>query len=324
MQRVIAFVGMLCGVLGFAISAAANPPVVTFLPITLSTAAGELTSGQRFGRLEFIAAHQLTSDAHKFGGISSAAFDVTEQKLYLMTDRGRIFASIPHFTDGVLDAMDMADIVTLQGKDGQKLVKPRYDCEAMVLLPHHQARIMFEQQHRIARYDLTTGALLKETLLPEGMTPLLADNQGFEAFAPLDAKRSLMISENSRQPQDDLLRGWIARDDNYAPVLYRNPVLFSPTEMLKLGDEMLVLERKLDLLGGRWAARLAAFPVAFVKPNAVLEGQEWLRFPVGSGIDNMEAMALVTLPNKEQYLLVFSDDNFNPLQKTIMLQFRVR
>ena len=59
-------------------------------------------------------------------------------------------------------------------------------------------------------------------------------------------------------------------------------------------------------------------------PGAVLEGRELARLHLPLNIDNMEGLALRQGGAGETLVYLISDDNFNPLQRTLLMLFALR
>jgi hypothetical protein len=82
-----------------------------------------------------------------------------------------------------------------------------------------------------------------------------------------------------------------------------------------------VLERHFSFLDGGFASRILAIDVAQVSEGATLVGQQLaeLRWPVIS--ENFEGIAARRGTDGRVLLYLVSDDNFLPLQRTLLLQF---
>ncbi len=65
------------------------------------------------------------------------------------------------------------------------------------------------------------------------------------------------------------------------------------------------------------------FPMADVKPGAHLAGEILFTADMGYEIDNMEGLAVTRSAGGAILLTMISDDNFSPLQRTILLRFAV-
>ena len=69
--------------------------------------------------------------------------------------------------------------------------------------------------------------------------------------------------------------------------------------------------------------QLRRFPASEVKPGARITGEVLGRFDMGYEIDNMEGLGVTRSAAGEILLTLISDDNFSPLQRTILLRFAV-
>jgi hypothetical protein len=84
--------------------------------------------------------------------------------------------------------------------------------------------------------------------------------------------------------------------------------------------DLLILERSFSWLRGA-GMRIRRFPLAGLKPGAVLDGPELIRADPSHQIDNMEGLSVHRGAAGEIVLTIVSDDNFSPLQRTLLLQF---
>jgi hypothetical protein len=88
--------------------------------------------------------------------------------------------------------------------------------------------------------------------------------------------------------------------------------------VLPNGDA-LVLQRRFPPVG----ARVLRIDVTSIAPGATLEGEELARLEGAYAVDNMEGIAARTGPKGETLSYLLSDDNFNPLQQTLLLMFEL-
>jgi hypothetical protein len=58
-----------------------------------------------------------------------------------------------------------------------------------------------------------------------------------------------------------------------------------------------------------------------LKPGKLIEGEVLLEANDSLNIDNMEGIAVTGHPPAETILTLISDDNFSPLQRTLLMQF---
>jgi hypothetical protein len=142
-----------------------------------------------------------------------------------------------------------------------------------------------------------------------------AHNAGFEALVDLPGEDWLAVAE-TRAADGTHLAFTRARER----LRYRAAADFAPTGADRLGRRLFFVERRVSLLGG-WQARLTCVDVAAVTAGAVLEPVELARLGFADGVDNMEGIA-VRADGADLELLVVSDDNQAPFQRTVVLHYR--
>jgi hypothetical protein len=69
------------------------------------------------------------------------------------------------------------------------------------------------------------------------------------------------------------------------------------------------------------AIRLRKIALTTIAPGAVVDGPILMSADMGYQIDNMEGLGVHVTPQGDTVLTMISDDNFSPLQRTILLQF---
>ena len=67
--------------------------------------------------------------------------------------------------------------------------------------------------------------------------------------------------------------------------------------------------------------RVSSPPFRALKPGAIVDGEILIDVDFAYEIDNMEGIAVHRNAAGETILTLISDDNFNPLQRTILLRF---
>jgi hypothetical protein len=67
--------------------------------------------------------------------------------------------------------------------------------------------------------------------------------------------------------------------------------------------------------------RLRRIPLASLKDGALVDGPVLAAADMGYQIDNMEGIGVHRTPGGETVLTLVSDDNFSPIQRTLLLQF---
>jgi hypothetical protein len=69
------------------------------------------------------------------------------------------------------------------------------------------------------------------------------------------------------------------------------------------------------------AMRIRRIALAGIRPGALVDGPVLIEANMGHQIDNMEGLAVHRGAAGETVLTLISDDNFSPLQRTVLLQF---
>jgi len=89
--------------------------------------------------------------------------------------------------------------------------------------------------------------------------------------------------------------------------------------LLPPGD-LLILERKFSWLGGL-GIRIRRIPLKSIGPGAVVEGPSIFNADLSQEVDNMEGIDAHVTAEGDTVLTMVSDDNFSPIQRTLLLQF---
>ena len=87
------------------------------------------------------------------------------------------------------------------------------------------------------------------------------------------------------------------------------------------GGDLLLLERKVQLDRRLCASACGGSRWAQIKPGALVDGPVLFEVDLGYEIDNMEGLSVHRSADGETVLTLVSDDNFSPIQRTLLLQF---
>ncbi|MBL6952943.1 MAG: esterase-like activity of phytase family protein [Alphaproteobacteria bacterium] len=293
----------------------------------------ERHSQSRVGKLEFRAGFVLSSDSANFGGFSGLSLSPDGGELIAVSDRGDLLrARLLRDATGRLQGLSGAEMYRLRGVDGQplsqRLNKRDQDSEAVERLDDGSYLVSFEVRHRVLRYANLLG---QPSLfaIPPGIAEA-PRNGGLEAMAPLPDGRVLVLSEKFRTHKNGSDRngdyiGWLlaANGQSLGQVYWPGAGLFRPTDLAALPNgDVLLLQRRFTLVGGG-AARLSRIPAARIKAGGRLIGEELAQLALPLSVDNFEGLAIDRDPGGGWLIYLLSDDNFNPLQRTLLLQFHL-
>lgn len=259
----------------------------------------------RLRGLELTKALRLSTNDRRFGGFSGLL--VEDGKIMAVSDTGWLLTtSFEHVLGN-----GAAELQRLPGvADGSKKLA---DAESLTRFKDGLA-IGFEHDHRIEH--IRDGKPVR--VLRHPSFHRMARNEGLEALAALPGDRLLAIGE---QPVDGAFPVFVVEADGRIkegalPKDGRHAITGAD-----LGPDGLlyVLRRNWSLLAGisirieRYELDEAGFPRAET-------GEQLATFNTGSGIDNMEGIA-VWEEDEGMKLAIISDDNFNPFQRTLLLIF---
>jgi hypothetical protein len=287
--------------------------MLRFVPVPLD--AGD-PRRRRLGALLYLGGWELSSDSPRFGSIS--ALHVEGGEAIALSDAGTIF----RFALPAGQGAERVRIVPLPSGPGPATRKSNRDTESMVI-DGASLWAGFEHHNMIWRYrraDLAATASAR----PEPMRRWRA-NSGPEAMARLADGRFLVLGEglNDRHPTSDavLFDGDPALAGTPAFLLrYRRVPGYRATDAALLPDgRLLILNRRFAWLEG-WSAVVTVAGTRGLRAGGTIESREVaaLRQPVS--VDNMEALS-VTVEHGRTIVWIASDDNFFPLQRTLLLKF---
>lgn len=277
---------------------------------------------RRVGALAYLGGVRLTADDPAFGGYSSLM--VLGDRFTLLSDLGGVL----HFTLGAGWRPRAVRFADLPAGPRTGWTKRDRDSESMTVDPATgRVWVGFEQFNQIWRYG-PGFAPPAQGVAPVAMAGW-KDNGGAESMVRLRDGRFVAISETTRPPgggtgRDALL--W-SGDPVAQPVpafrfVYHPAPGFDPSDMTQLPDgRLLVLERRFQL-PFRWSNRLVLVDPAAIRPGAAVTGQAVATLKAPLIHDNFEGVAAVR-EGEATILWLVSDDNQLPIQRTLLLKFRL-
>ena len=299
--------------------ARAAPIEVSAEPIPLNADDPAATT---VGKLRYLGGVVLKSTEERFGRFSGLAVAADGARLIAVSDHGfRLDAKIVYTPEGRLAGLASADLGSLAGEDGRSLrSNAERDAEALAVGPAGEIVVAFERNHRLLRY--LPGVLVPERLpAPEELATAPA-NGGIEGLTFLKDGRLFAIAE-------ELIRGgravgWVSDAEGWSPLTYALNDGFVVTDLTTLPDgNVLALERRYTMRIGV-AARVRRIAARAIAPGAELAGELLAEFRPPFAVDNMEGISARRDPASGKTLIyLISDDNYSPLQKTILLMFEL-
>jgi hypothetical protein len=147
-----------------------------------------------------------------------------------------------------------------------------------------------------------------------------AGNAGIEALTALPDGRLLALSEGIVEGPGELA-AWQIADGQVIPLRYVTSDGFVPTGADWLDDTIYIVERRFSLLDGGFASRLVALDVEQVRQDEPLRPHTLAQLGRPAISENFEGIAARRGADGRILLYLVSDDNFLPLQRTLLLQF---
>ncbi len=148
-------------------------------------------------------------------------------------------------------------------------------------------------------------------------------NKGMEAAVALNDGRWVVFAENFPEDEPNLF-GWVLQKQRWRPFDYTRTGEFQPSGAALLpSGNVLILERRFSFLGG-FGSRLAVILQHDIRPGATLRSQEIARLEPPLVEENFEGAAAYKNKTGETIIYIVSDDNFSPLQSTLLLMFKLR
>ena len=271
---------------------------------------------RRAGRLLFLAGWRLSSDEPRFGGIS--AMHVGGGQIVAISDAGTLLRFPVPRRSGTAPL----HIDPLPFGPGAAVRKSNRDSEAM-LVAGDSAWIAFERHNRVRRYRVAGW-----TQEGEAHPALMRDwgrNSGAEAMVRLADGRFLLFAEggDGGAPFSEAVLFQGDPADPATPsarLRYRRPAGYRITDAAVLPDGRLLLLNRRFTLFGWFSAKVAVADTRRLGPGATIAAREVAELRSPLTVDNMEALS-VTREGGRTIVWIASDDNFNRLQRTLLLKF---
>jgi hypothetical protein len=286
---------------------------VQFRPIPLDR---DRPERRRFGDLTLLGGWKLTSNNARFGGLSSMR--ITQDEFMALSDAAFVFEFNfdGHRSESQLRSRPLPGIYTSP--------EPDRDSESMTTDPTTgNMWVGFEASNSIRRFSPNLGEK-RAWVAPRAMKHW-SENGGPEGMVRLADGRFIVFSEDCPGPDESIEALLFPGDpilngDRLTRFYYKPPRGFSATDDAQLPDgRVLVLNRFFSVLEGVSAA-LTLLDPREIKPGQIVPSRLVAMLAPPLNIDNMEAMAVEERDGKT-IVWIASDDNFNPLQQTLLFKF---
>lgn len=272
------------------------------------------------GALRYRGGLALTSEHKRFGGLSGLRVSADGSRLEAVSDEGHWFTARLLYDDrGYLVGVADAELGALLDPGGKPLRdKTEQDAESLTWLPDGSRLVGFEHHHRILRYRKSLADVPQVFPPPPDLdkAPL---NEGIESLATLQDGSVLALTED--MIEQGLLRAWLWRDGRWSTLHYRPNGAPRPSDATTLpGGDLLVLERSYSPIEGL-ILRLTRVALRCIKPDGTLQPKEIAELRAPLSLDNFEGVSARRNQKGETIVYLVSDDNFSPVQRTLLLMF---
>lgn len=285
----------------------------------------------QFGALEFVGGLELSSDNALLGAISAIRFRPDQRHFISVLDTGHwLTGAIERDDKGRLSGVTEARIMPMIDRyGGTDAGKGAMDAEGLALRGDH-VLVSYEQHHRVDTYpdpgfEISPSDDTIPILIPRRQ---LRANRSLEALmiapqsSPL-AGAAVIVAEDSLDDQGNMLAA-ILDGPLQGRFTVRHYGDFDASDGAFLPDgDLLLLERRFGLAHGL-GMRIRRIAGADIKPDAVVDGKVIFEANSGEQIDNMEGIDAFRAADGTLHLILVSDDNHSILQRSLMLEFRLR
>ncbi len=282
-------------------------------------------SRTQVGRLRYLGGVALTSPDKGFGGLSGLMFEPACNRLLAVNDTGSWFILQPEESGDRLigvRAAHIAPILDMKGQPPDR--KYSADAEAVMRdLVTGDTLVWFELDHRAQRYrgvsacDPGTLATAAHAVDRPAAIRGWKSNRGVEA-ASVDGTAILLFAES--EPAGAGRMAAVRLEGTEAILLsYPAPDGLLATSAAELGPGVhLLLQRRVPRM------RRLAVTISLLRPgtDGRLEREEIARLEPPLTVDNMEGLA-IRRERGRIFLYLVSDNNFLPVQRTLLMKFEL-
>jgi hypothetical protein len=284
----------------------------------------------RFGSLEYRSGLVLTSRFPGFGGLSGLRLDPKGERFISFSDKGTWFTGRIVYNGSEMTGLADVEAAPMLGPDGKPITTRGWFDSESIALDGSFVYIGLERVNQVLRFDFSKGFTRSrgEVVQMPVAAHKLPFNKGLEAlvFVPKGmplAGTLIALSERGLDAKGNLIAFLVGGPTpGQFSVRRTDEFDISDAVLLPSGD-LLVLERKFSLVAGL-GIRIRRIALASVAPDAVVDGPAIFQADLSNEVDNMEGIDAHVTPEGDTVLTMVSDDNFSPIQRTLLLQFTLR
>jgi len=262
----------------------------------------------------------------KFSEISDLAYYPKNQKLFMISDEGKLFIFKAKFGNKI-ELLEPVDAVKLRKKNAKKFKKWRKDSEGLTLDNKGRLLISFEGRAKIGWFHKNSaryGQMIKKYSLPKELQNpenYRSRNKSLEALA-WHPKYGLLTAAEWPLKKYHKKRQTVYALNGKKWHFKAEPEARSAISAMEVMDDgnLLILERSFTGMLNPFVITLKkVYLNQCKKSNCKTEVLAKMNSHKGWGVDNFEGLARV---GKNRYVMI-SDDNDNFFQKTLLIYFEV-
>jgi hypothetical protein len=281
----------------------------------------------RFGALEYRSGLVLTSAFPRFGGLSGIRVDAKGERFISFSDHGHWFTGRIVYEGRAMAALADVESAPMLGPDGKPITSLGWFDSESIAIDGSFVYIGLERVNKVLRFDFNKGftrARGEVVPLPTAASKL-PNNKGLEAlvFVPKGqplAGTLIAMSERGLDANGNLI-AFLVGGPSPGQFSVRRTEEFDVSDAVLLATGyLLILERKFSWVSGV-GIRIRRIPLTSVAPGAIIDGPSIFEADLGNEVDNMEGIDAHLTAEGESVLTMVSDDNFSPIQRTLLLQF---
>ena len=288
---------------------------IALIPLVLDASNPKRTT---VGALKFLGGWELRSDNADFGGIS-ALVALKDGRFLGVSDAGALIG----FGLTNNDRIDRPFIAALPGAFGKSLTYEDRDSEGIAYDPASgKLWVSYEFRHAIRRFPPSLSRV--DGLVRPVTMRSWPKNSGAEALVRLNDGRFLAFAEGG--PDDGIYPAIQFSGDPVETGTTQYPFRYRPTQGYRITDasqltdgRLLLLERRIGFPEGFTAKLLVLDPAKIVR-DAIVSAEVIATLAPPLLVDNMEGLA-ITQEQGRTVLWLISDNNFNAIQRTLLMKF---